>query len=139
MIEKKVYICNTCNNSSDGTILDCIRKRIESRGPGCYPENGMTKGQILVEIHEMRGEYAHKMNEELKRIGKMALEGAQINLHPMHTKAYYDSQAKVMVLDELLEKIANTSEDTSKSKHNPFCNEVIRDAEGNEIARAKGV
>lgn len=102
-------VCNTCNKSTDRTILgeceDCIAKRIESRGPGCYPETGLTKGQILIEIHELRGEYAHKMSEELKRIGKMAIEGAQINLNPMHTRAYYESQAKVSVLDELLEKI----------------------------------
>lgn len=102
--------CRTCGRQTDETFMSeckyCIKDRIEARGPGCYPENGLTKGEILIEIHELRGEYAYKMNEELKRIGKMAIEGAQINLHPMHTRTYYESQAKVAALDELLEKIA---------------------------------
>lgn len=108
-MDEKVYICNTCNKEVDRTSLgqcdDCARNMFHSRDTGCYPETGLTKGQILVQIHEMRGECAHKMNEELKRIGKMALEGAQINLHPMHARAYHDAQSKVMILDELLEKI----------------------------------
>jgi hypothetical protein len=100
----------------------------------------MTKAQILIEIHEMRGEYAHKMSEDLKRIGKAALGGViflGIADSPL-TRSYREAQAKVSVLDELLEKIANTPEDTGNPKSNPFCNDIIRDADGNEIARARG-
>lgn len=99
----------------------------------------MNKGEILVAIHNMRGEYAHKSGEELKRIGKLALGGAVVSLNPSCSKSYYEAQAKVSVLDELLEKIGNTPEDAGTSKHNPFCNDVIRDAQGNEIARARGM
>lgn len=98
----------------------------------------MNKGEILVTIHNMRGEYAHKASEDLKRIGKAALGGAVVSLNPSCSRSYYEAQAKVSVLDELLEKIANSPDDTGEVKHNPFCNVVIRDAQGNEIARAKG-
>jgi hypothetical protein len=35
-------------------------------------------------------------------------------------------------------EIAQQEREQRYGKHNPFCNEIIRDAEGNEIARAKG-
>ena len=97
-------------------------------------ERRMNKGEILVAIHNMRGEYAHEHNEALKRIGKAALEGAQDLKHNESLAlAYYEAKAKVSVLDELLEKIANTPEDTGEVKHN----HSIYGAQGNEIARAK--
>jgi hypothetical protein len=80
----------------------------------------VNKGEILVTIHEMRGEYAYKSNEELKRIGKMALEGAPIYLNMGYTRAYYEAHAKLSVLDELLEKIVNTPDDDGKVKSNSF-------------------
>ena len=78
----------------------------------------MNKGEILVAIHNMRGEYAHKANEDLKRIGKTALGGAPMLQNSALAIAYYEAQAKVSVLDELLEKIANTPDDTGEVKHN---------------------
>jgi CRISPR/Cas system CSM-associated protein Csm2 small subunit len=100
----------------------------------------MNKGEILVAIHNMRGEYAHKMNETLMKVGKNTIEGSLLAplFAPNLERDYRDAKAKVSVLDELLEKIDNTPEDTGDTKHNPFCNDVIRDAQGNEIARAKG-
>lgn len=100
----------------------------------------MNKGEILVAIHNMRGEYAHKMNEALMKVGKNAIEGSPLAFlaTPNLERSYHSAKAKVAVLDELLEKIDNTPDDTGELKHNPFCNEVIRDAQGNEIARAKG-
>jgi|ERR1700724_66740 len=95
----------------------------------------MNKGEILVAIHNMRGEYAHKASEDLKRIGKTALGGTPIMPTSTLAVSYYESQAKVSVLDELLEKIDKTPDET---KHNPFCNHSIYDSQGNEIARAKG-
>jgi len=65
----------------------------------------------------MRGEYAYEQNETLKRIGKSALEGMPI-LNTDLAIAYYEAKAKVSVLDELLEKIANTPEDIGEVKHN---------------------
>jgi hypothetical protein len=95
----------------------------------------MNKGEILVAIHNMRGEYAHKTNEDLKRIGKAALEGAQVSLNPSFTRAYYEAQAKVAVLDELLEKIDNTLEDTgTPAEEKKLCtNQWLRDLTEGEV------
>lgn len=38
-----------------------------------------------------------------------------------------------------VEIIAKLGQEQKYRKHKPFCNEVIRDAEGNEIAIAKGI
>jgi hypothetical protein len=78
----------------------------------------MNEYKILVIIHEMRDQQAHKIGEELKRIGKAAL-GGTIFLgisDPPLARSYREAQAKVSVLDELLEKIANTPEDTGEAK-----------------------
>jgi hypothetical protein len=79
----------------------------------------MNKGEILVEIHEMRGEYARASDEALKRIGKASLNDGvfPIILNNSHlSKIYYTAQAKVFVLDELLEKIAKTPDDSGEVK-----------------------
>ncbi len=102
--EHKRIICKTCNRDVWNTILgqceNCHMNRMETK-------QEMNKGEILVTIHNMRGEYAHEQNESLKRIGKVALEGAPIMRNTDLAVAYYEAQAKVVILDELLEKIAS--------------------------------
>jgi hypothetical protein len=125
-------ICEACYFTVREKCEKCIRNEVKQQ---------MNKGEILVAIHDMRGEYAHEMNESLMKVGKNVIEGSLLAplATPNLTKSYYQAQAKVSVLDELLEKIANTPDNTGEVKHNPFCNEVIRDAQGNEIARARGI
>lgn len=97
--------------------------------------------QIMETIYETRAQYSHEANEALKEVGKTAISGSPIVLmgnSPL-VRAYYDKQAKISALNELLEKIANIPEDTEEVKHNPFCNDIIRDVQGNEVARAKEV
>lgn len=96
----------------------------------------MNRSEILATAHEMRGEYARKQKDALMRVGRAVIEEESSK---SYIQAYHEAQAKVLVLDELLEKITKTPEDADNPKSNPLCNDVIRDAEGNEIAIAKGV
>jgi hypothetical protein len=73
----------------------------------------MDRHMVTEVISDMRAKYAHKAGEDLKRIGKQALGGSL--LPPMMGNsalaiAYYQAQAKVSVLDELLEKIESEKE-----------------------------
>ena|SRR2546430_13540511 len=112
----QVAICETCHNHVYFTIRgkceECYRNSIISE-----VKQQMNKGEILVAIHNMRGEYAHEQSAALMRIGKTALEGSQdLKRNESLALAYYQAQAKVSVLDELLEKIANTPDDTGDNR-----------------------
>ena len=41
-----------------------------------------------------------------------------VAIHNMRDKSVYEANAEVVILDELLEKIANTPDDTGEVKHN---------------------
>lgn len=71
----------------------------------------MNKGEILMTIHNMRGEYAHKQNEALMQTGKNTIERPLLGPLTASSleRSYYNAKAKVAVLDELLEKIDNTT------------------------------
>jgi hypothetical protein len=90
--------------------------------------------QVRNIIINMLGKHAYEARKALIMVGEAAIEGERDNASIL---AYHEAQAKVFVLDELLEKIANTPNDTGEVKHNPFCNHSIYDSTGNEIARAK--
>lgn len=94
----------------------------------------MNKGEILVTIHEMRGECAHDQKAALMRVGRAVVEDESSTAF---IQVYHEAKAKVMILDELLEKIENTLDDIGEVKNNSFCNHSIYDSAGNEIARAK--
>lgn len=83
--------------------------------------------QIVETIQDMITIHSQEANAHLMRIGAIALESENIG---EHARYYYESRARVFILNDLLEKIAKTpDEDTRKAKHNPFCNEDIRAAQ----------
>jgi hypothetical protein len=69
----------------------------------------MDKKQIIDAIQDMLGKYAHEARKALIRIGEATIEGERDNASIV---AYHEAQAKVYVLGELLEKIANAPDDT---------------------------
>lgn len=96
----------------------------------------MNVEQTIDTIQDLIATHSQEASAHLQRIGAIALEGKNIG---EHSRYYYESKARIFVLKDLLEKISKTSEDTGKSKYNLLCNDVIRDAQGNEIGRARSI
>jgi hypothetical protein len=65
----------------------------------------MDRSIVTDVISDMRAKCAHESGEALKRIGKTALGGVPIMPASTLAVTYHEAQAKVSVLDELLEKI----------------------------------
>jgi hypothetical protein len=89
-----------CANSSNSNLTkhELIIRRLNTHME-------MDRHSATEAMQEMRAKYAHEQDESLKRIGKTALDGTPIMRNSDLAVAYYQAQAKVAVLDELLEKI----------------------------------
>jgi hypothetical protein len=70
----------------------------------CEAEISQFRRQWEQAMLTMREKHSYDMGESLKRVGKVAIEGGEII---PYIQEYCEAKGKVMILDELLEKIGS--------------------------------